>query len=51
MKRKIPEIREDFADIKQRYQSEKHPRQKQRLFMLYLLQSQHAKTMQEVALL
>jgi transposase len=51
MKRKIPEIREDFADIKQRYRSEKHPRKKQRLFMLYLLKSQQAKTMQEVAFL
>jgi transposase len=51
MKRKIPEIREDFDYIKQRYQSEKHPRKKQRLFMLYLLKSQQAKTMQEVAFL
>lgn len=49
MKRKIPEIREDFEDIKHRYQSEKHPRKKQRLFMLYLLKSRQAKTMQEVA--
>jgi transposase len=49
MKRKIPEVQEDFAYIKQRYQSEKHPRKKQRLFMLYLLKSQQAKTRQEVA--
>jgi transposase len=51
MKRKLPEVQEDFADIKQRYQSEKHPRKKQRLFMLYLLKSQQAKTLQEVAFL
>ena len=51
MKRKIPEVREDLTYIKQRYQSEKHPRKKQRLFMLYVLKSQQAKTMQEIACL
>src|SRR5262249_19120715 len=49
MRRKIPAIRESVELLEARYETETDERRKQRLYMLYLLQSQSAKTMQDVA--
>jgi transposase len=49
MRRKIPAIQESVELLEARYVAETDERKKQRLYMLYLLQSQCAKTMQDVA--
>jgi len=49
MRRKIPAIRESVELLEARYVAETDERRKQRLYMLYLLQSRCAKTMQDVA--
>ncbi len=49
MRRKIPMIHESTETLQARYMAEPHARKQQRLYMLYLLQSRHAKTMRDVA--
>ena len=49
MRRKIPAIHESVELLAARCATETDERRKQRLSMLYLLQSQSAKTMQDVA--
>lgn len=49
MRRKIPTIHESVETLKARCAAESHARKQQRIYMLYLLQAQHAKTMKEVA--
>ncbi|MGE3537613.1 MAG: helix-turn-helix domain-containing protein [Candidatus Tectimicrobiota bacterium] len=49
MRRKIPTIHESADTLKARWNTEHEPRKQQRIFMLYLLQARHAKTMQDVA--
>ena len=49
MRRKIPAIQESVELLEARYMTETDERRKQRLYMLYLLRSQGAKTMQDVA--
>jgi len=49
MRRKIPAIQESVELLEARYIAETDERRKQRLYMLYLLQSQGATTMQDVA--
>ncbi len=49
MRRRIPTIHESPETLKARYMVEPHARKKQRLQMLYLLQTQRAKTMRDVA--
>ena len=49
MRRKIPAIRESVELLEARCTTETDERRKQRLYMLYLLQSRCARTMQDVA--
>jgi len=49
MRRKIPTIHESAEVLHERYQAEPQARLQQRLYMLYLLQSERAKTMKDVA--
>lgn len=49
MRRKIPAIQESVELLEARYVAESDERKKQRLYMLYLLQSHCAATMQDVA--
>lgn len=49
MRRKLPTIQESVEDLKARCAAEPNERKQQRIYMLYLLQSQHAKTMKDVA--
>lgn len=49
MRRKIPAIQESVELLEARYVAETDERRKQRLYMLYLLQSRGATTMQNVA--
>ena len=49
MRRKLPAIQESVELLEARYTVETDERRKQRLYMLYLLQSRCARTMQDVA--
>src|SRR5215510_1792888 len=49
MRRKLPAIRESVELLEARYATETDERRRQRLYMLYLLQSRCARTMQDVA--
>src|SRR5262249_24185463 len=49
MRRKLPAIQESVEWLKARYATETDERRRQRLYMLYLLQSRGARTMQDVA--
>jgi hypothetical protein len=49
MRRKLPAIQESVELLEAQYAAETDERRKQRLYMLYLLQSRCARTMQDVA--